>query len=129
MKRPEAPLPRMARTNPPGLFGTAWRLTLVGVVLWAAAGAAGYATVYHLVKTPEVQAPDLLTLSLEEAVRKASAGGFAARVDGTEPTEVVEIGHVLAQRPLPGDWVKEGATMSLTLASKGGPALASAAVP
>ena len=119
----------MARNSPPGFFGTAWRLTLIGTVLWGAAGAAGYAAVYHLVKTPEIQAPDLLTMSLEDAVRKASAGNFAARVSGTEPTDVVEPGHVLAQRPLAGDWVKEGATISLTLAVEGGPALASAATP
>lgn len=116
----------MARTSPPGLFGTAWRLILIGTLLWAAAGAAGYATVYQLVKTPETQAPDLLTMSLEEAVRKASAGGFATRIDATEPTEVIEPGHILTQRPLPGDWVKEGATISLTLAAKDAPALAAA---
>lgn len=116
----------MARTNPPGLFGTAWRLTLVGTLLWGAAAAGGYAAVYHLVKTPEVQAPDLLTLTAEEALRKASAEGFAARIDGSEPTEVIPAGHVLAQRPLPGDWVKEGATIALTLAGPSAPALAAA---
>ncbi|MDK2971963.1 MAG: hypothetical protein PWP23_1718 [Candidatus Sumerlaeota bacterium] len=102
--------------GPPGLWGTLWRLTLVGAVLFAAAAAAGYATVAHLVKTPETQAPDLLAMELVDAIREASAEGFSARVAGSEPSSVLQPGQVAAQRPLPGTWVKEGATIQLILA-------------
>jgi beta-lactam-binding protein with PASTA domain len=76
-----------------------------------AAGAAGYATIYTLVKTPETQAPEVLTLSMEDALRRASAAGFALRVAGTEPSTAVEKGRVVSQRPMPGEWVKEGGTI------------------
>ena len=101
---------------PPGLFGTIWRLTLAGGLFFALAAGAGYATVYSLVKTPETEAPDLLAISATEALERASAQGFAARIDGAEPSSTVEDGFVVAQRPAPGSWVKEGAVIGLTVA-------------
>lgn len=109
--------PRRASSSakPPGFFGTLFRLTIVGGFLFVAAGAAGYATIYTLVKTPETEAPEVLTLSMEDALRRASAAGFALRVAGTEPSTAVEKGHVVSQRPLPGEWVKEGGTIVVVI--------------
>ncbi len=105
--------PRRARpaSSPPGFFGTLFRLSIVGSFLFVAAGVAGYATIYMLVKTPETQAPELLTLTLEDAVRAASAEGFALRVAGSEPSTAVEKGRVVSQRPLGKEWVKSGGTI------------------
>lgn len=105
-----------ARTSPPGFFGTFWRMLVVGTVMFALCGAAGYATVWKLVKTPETEAPDLLAMDVAEAVRKASELGFSMRIGSTEANGVLEPGEIVSQRPLPGDWVKEGATIIVTLA-------------
>ena len=104
------------KQKPLGFFGLLWRLALAGGLLFAAAGAAGYGVVYHHVKQPEVQAPDLLALSPKEALRKASAEGFRVRIAETREATAVAAGNVVAQRPLPGDWVKGGATIHLVLA-------------
>jgi beta-lactam-binding protein with PASTA domain len=104
------------RVGPPGFFGTLWRLVLIGGLLFAGAGAAGYAVVQNLVQTAETPAPDLLALDAATAFERASAKGFSARIAGREPSTVLESGHVVAQRPQPGTWVKEGATIQLTLA-------------
>jgi len=104
-----------ARGGLPGFFGTLWRMTLVGVILFCAAAVAGYATVHKLVKTPEVQAPDLLTMSAGEALAAASEEGFSARIGDTEASEILQAGQVIAQRPEPGAWLKPGATILLTV--------------
>lgn len=93
-----------------------WRLAVAGVLAFTLAGAAAYATVWYLVKTPEVQAPDLLALPLDEAVRAASAEGFALRVGGTEASLALDPGQVAAQRPSPGEWAKPGAAIVVTVA-------------
>jgi len=108
----------MASRSPsgPSFLGALVRLAVAGVFLFAAAGAAGYAVVYYMVKTPEMQAPDLLALDVAEATRRASDEGFAVRVGGSEASAVLDPGHVLAQRPRPGDWVKPGAVIVVTTA-------------
>jgi len=105
-----------SRTSPPGFFGTLWRLLVVGTVMFALCAAAGYATVWHLVRTPETEAPDLLAVDVVDAVAKASELGFSVRIGASEPNDVLEPGEVLSQRPLPGDWVKQGATIVVTVA-------------
>ncbi len=104
------------RAGVPGFWGTLWRLTVVGGILFLAAGAAGYATVYRMVKTGEVQAPDLLVMNEQEALVAASDQGFAARIGEHEPSNLLESGQVISQSPRPGDWVKPGATIVLTVA-------------
>ncbi len=84
--------------------------------MFALCAAGGYAAVYRMVRTSEMEAPDLLTLDLAEAVTEASAEGFAVRVSNREPSDVLAKGGVLSQRPLPGDWVKEGSTILLVVA-------------
>lgn len=108
--------PRRSKSSPPGFFGTLWRLALVGALLFGAAAAAGYGTVHYLVRTPETQAPDLLTLPVDRAVREASSQGFAVRVAGHEQSGILSRGEVLSQRPLPDQWIKEGATIHVILA-------------
>jgi len=107
---------RSSKSSPPGLFGTLWRLALVGGILFIAAAATGYGTVYHLVRTPEIQAPDLLTYDIERAVRTASDQGFSVRLAGTEDSGLLRSGEILSQRPMPGAWIKEGATIYVTVA-------------
>lgn len=108
--------PSQEFAGPPGLFGTLWRVTLTGVFCFLLAGAAGYAAVWYLVKTPETQAPDLLALKLEEALATASQDGFSVRVAEREPSDLFDPGIIVAQRPMPGTWIKEGATIQLTVA-------------
>ncbi|MCB2154750.1 PASTA domain-containing protein [bacterium] len=103
-------------SSPPGLFGTLWRLVIVGVLLFGLAGVSGYATVRYLIQQPELQAPDLLTLDLRQATVHASQLGFSTRIAGEESSEVLDEGFVLAQRPSPGTWVKPGSTILLTIA-------------
>jgi beta-lactam-binding protein with PASTA domain len=102
---------------PYGFFGLLWRLMLGGVIVLGLSGAGGYYAVHHLVQTPEELAPDLLTLELEAALARASDGGFPIIVERREVTTLLEPGRVLAQRPLPGAWVKQGSTIRLTVAA------------
>jgi beta-lactam-binding protein with PASTA domain len=115
-RRPSADHDDDTPAGPPGLFGTLWRLGLVGGFLFLLAGIAGYGVVYHYVKQPEVQAPDLLALSETEAFRQASELGFAARVSARQESDFLETGAVMGQNPAPGTWVKTGATLSLIVA-------------
>lgn len=101
-----------------GLPGMLWRLLVAGGVAFALAGAAAYAVVYVLVKVPEVEAPDLVGLDAAAALDKASAEGFRVRVAERRAAPGLAPGAVAAQRPLPGDWVKEGATIHLVLAEE-----------
>lgn len=120
----------MARTEPRtyGFFSMLWRLALAGVFLFGMAGAAGYFAVVHLVRTPETQAPDLLTLSIEDALRTASEEGFAVRIAKTEATTMLGPGRVLSQRPAPGDPVKNGSIVNLTISAEPGGAGAAVAL-
>jgi len=103
---------------PFGFFGLLWRMTLGAVIVLGLSGAGGYYAVHHLVETPEAQAPDLLTVELLAAVDKASALGFSVIVEKRETTTLLEPGKVLAQRPAPDTWVKQGSTIRLTVAEK-----------
>lgn len=103
--------------QPYGFFGLALRLVLLAAVLGGLAAAGGYFGVKVLVETPETIAPDLLTLSFEEAALAAAEEGFPVLHDGRESSSVLAEGHVLAQRPAPGEIVKEGTTIRLRLAS------------
>ncbi len=107
---------RSTRNSPPGFFGTLWRMLLVGTAMFAICAVGGYAAVYRMVRSPETEAPDLLALDVAEAVTKASSEGFAIRVAEREASDVLDRGEVLSQRPLPGDWVKQGTTIVLTVA-------------
>ncbi len=100
------------------LFGLLWRLTISGAVVFALAAGGAYLAAEQLIRTPEREAPDLHALTLEEAFRTASEEGFPLRLDGEEPTSVLEPGRVLSQRPAPGMWVKEGSTLRVTIASR-----------
>ncbi|MEQ8821963.1 MAG: PASTA domain-containing protein [Sumerlaeia bacterium] len=88
---------------------------IVGGILFVLAGLIAYGLIWKFVKTPEVEAPDLLALPAGEALLRASETGFALRVSAYEPSEQFEPGTVLAQRPPPGAWAKSGAIISLTV--------------
>jgi beta-lactam-binding protein with PASTA domain len=104
--------------QPYGFFGLLWRMALGAVIVLGLSGAGGYYAVHRLVESPEDQAPDLLAIDLREALDKASAAGFPVIVEKREATTLLEPGRVLAQRPLPATWVKQGATIRLTVAEK-----------
>ena len=100
------------------LWGMLWRLTLAGTVVFALTGAASYFVGRRILARQDVQAPNLITMSTDEALAKASAQGFSVLLDKREPSELLPEGHVLAQRPMPDQWVKEGACLRLTVAAK-----------
>lgn len=101
-----------------GFFGLLWRLTFAGTLVLALSAAGGFAAVYYMVKTPEAQAPDLLTLDVEAALARAATEGFSVFLERKEPTELLEPGRILSQRPTPAAWVKTGATIHVTVAAK-----------
>lgn len=107
----------MARGGGYTIFGIFWRLVIAGGLVFALAAAGAYLAAEQLIRTPEVEAPDLHTLSLEEAVRAASAEGFSLLLEGEEGSGLLEPGRVLSQRPGPGMWVKEGSTLRVTVAA------------
>jgi len=97
-------------------------MSLAGVLVFAFAATASYLAVERMIRTAEEDAPDLLTLPLSEAVERASSGGFPVRIGAHEPTLILGPGRVIAQRPNPGQRVKQGATIMITLSQepKGG---------
>lgn len=100
------------------LWGMVWRLTLAGAVVFSLTAVASYALARRILTREDVQAPNLVTLSAAEALEKASSQGFSVVLEKREPSELLPEGHVLAQRPMPDMWVKEGATLRLTVAAK-----------
>lgn len=109
----------MAETTPKvyGFWGLIWRMTLAGMLVLGASSAGGYFAVKHLVETPEVEVPDLLTLELADAMERASDEGFSLQLQEREATGLLAPGTVLAQHPSPGAPVKSGATIRVTLAA------------
>ncbi|MCC5877503.1 MAG: PASTA domain-containing protein [Candidatus Sumerlaeia bacterium] len=101
-----------------GFLGLFWRLGLAGVVVFALAGAAGYVAVERMLPVEESLAPDLLTLSVQDALEKASKAGFPIIIDGRERSNLVAEGAVLSQRPAPGTMMKNGASIRITIARK-----------
>jgi beta-lactam-binding protein with PASTA domain len=95
-----------------------WRMTFAGAFVFALAASGGYAAVWYLVKTPEAEAPDLLTLELVEAVELASKEGFSVMVEEHEATDLLGEGRVLSQRPAPGTVVKEGTRLRVIIAAR-----------
>lgn len=95
-----------------------WRVAIASMVVFALSAASGYAIVYRLIETPETQAPDLLALTVDEAVEKASADNFSVLIEKKEMSELLDPGRILSQRPAPGTWVKEGSRIRLTIAAK-----------
>lgn len=107
-----------ARSREPyGFLGLLWRLALAGFLVLGLALAGGYAVAAYYIRGSETIAPDLLALSLEEAVEQASAEGFSVMLQGEEPSSLVDPGQVLGQRPSPGTIVKAGSTIRVTTAS------------
>ncbi|CAN5303294.1 hypothetical protein BH09SUM1_BH09SUM1_11020 [soil metagenome] len=104
--------------TPFGFFGLLWRLMLCAAIVLPLSAAGGYFAVKKLVQTPELQAPDLLTLPVAEAVDRASAQGFPVFLEKKEPTDLMAAGKILSQRPAPGAWVKEGSSIRMTVAQK-----------
>jgi beta-lactam-binding protein with PASTA domain len=107
-----------APTQPFTFFGLFWRVLLLGAFTMAIAGVGGYFGVKHLVENPEFTAPDLLTLTVEEALVKASDEGFPMLIEKHEPTDLIGAGRILSQRPLPDSMVKGGAVLRVTVAEK-----------
>jgi serine/threonine-protein kinase len=103
---------------PYGFLGLLWRLALAGVIVLGLSGAGGYLAVVRLMERQESTAPDLLTLEVEEALQQASDKGFSVILEKREPTNLLESGRVLAQRPAPGTNVKVGSTVRLTIATR-----------
>ena len=108
---------RATTKSPHGFFGILWRLCLAGVLTFSIAAAGSYVAVEQLVRTEEVEAPDLLTMDAAAALRRASGGGFALIIEGSEPSTHLDPGMVLAQRPGPGTTVKAGSVIRVTVAS------------
>ena len=104
--------------QPYGFWGLLWRLTLAGGIVLGASAAGGYAAAKSMIEAPETQAPDLLTLRLNEAVEIASQQGFSVILEKKEPSTLLEAGRIISQRPAPQTWVKEGAILRLTVAEK-----------
>lgn len=102
------------------LWGMLWRLAVVAAVVVPLSLAGGYFAVEALIRTEETSAPDLLTLPVGEAAQRAGAEGFAVRVVARERTTALSPGHVMAQRPAPGDPLKPGATLALTVSTAPG---------
>ncbi|MDX2177878.1 MAG: PASTA domain-containing protein [Candidatus Sumerlaeia bacterium] len=106
-------------STPPSqtFFGLLWRMVVAGSLVFALAAGGAYFGVERMIRAPEADAPDLLTLGLDEALREASARGFPVRIEAEEPTGLLASGRVLSQRPLPGERVKAGAVVYLTVAA------------
>lgn len=99
-------------------FATIWRLALGGVFVFALSGAAAYYISERLIERPEALTPNLVTLDLEQALEKASREGFPLIIDSREPTELLEEGRILTQRPSPEMWSKVGSAIRVTVASR-----------
>ncbi len=120
----------MSDSPSPGFLGLLCRMTLAGGIVFAIAAASSYFAVESLVRTEEVEAPDLLTLPLEDAVRRSSTMGFPMRIGSNEQTLILAPGRVISQRPGPGKRMKRGGTIVITLSeSPGGALVASAPSP
>lgn len=101
-----------------GFFGMLWRLALAGLLILCMAAGGGYLLAERLIQKPETETPDLLSLNLDSAVKKASKEGFSVFVAKTEATDLLKPGLVLSQRPSPGASAKAGAAIHVTVAAK-----------
>lgn len=99
------------------LFGTFWRLILGGAVLFAASGAGAYVLTDAIIRRQEKPAPNLVTLTIEQALDRASEEGFALRIERREGTELLDEGRILSQRPNPDMAAKAGATIRVVVAT------------
>lgn len=110
----------MSKDNPKiyGFFGLLWRLTLVGMIVLTLGAVGGYFAVMKMVETPSASTPDLLTLSVERAVERASKGGFSVMIAKHEASDLLDPSHILGQRPSPGIEAKVGSTIHLTVAER-----------
>jgi beta-lactam-binding protein with PASTA domain len=104
-----------APPQPYGFLGLLWRFSLAAVIVLGLSATAGFLAVKYLVETPEVQAPDLITLELTEALATASRLDFALLIEKREPTELLSPGRVLSQRPGASQWTKPGAVIRITV--------------
>lgn len=108
------------RSKQYGFFGLLWRLVAAGALVLGLSAIGGYYAVYYLVRAPEMDTPDLLTLPLEGAIERASDEGFAVRIVEHEQSTALAPSHVLAQRPSPRMKIKRGGTILLTLSAAPG---------
>jgi len=107
-----------APKQPYGLIGLLWRLSVCAILVFGVCGAVGYVGARELIEAPESTAPDLVTMETSAALAKASKNGLAVLLEKSEVTDLLEAGHILAQRPMPGTTVKLGSTIRVTVSEK-----------
>ena len=98
-----------------GLF---CRMLIAGGIVFVLSGAASYFIAERMIRRPEAPAPNLLTLTLDEALDTASDEGFSLLVEKREPSSLLDEGRVLSQRPSPDMAVKQGASIRVTVATR-----------
>ncbi len=99
---PAPPEPVVAPRRP----GVLW--FLVGTAVLALLAGLGWAL---LRPVERVQTPNLVGLRLQEARSRAEELGLDLRIQEQRPSEEVEPGVILEQRPLPGKWLARGGAL------------------
>ena len=104
---------RRESISPPGGHGSAPSWSDLVVLVVALAGSALFISQRH---RPEVAVPDLMGLSLDEAVTKATAAGVTLLQQGSEQTPVPG-DTVVRQSPQAGSTVERGGLVRVTFGS------------
>ncbi len=83
------------------------RLALTAALVMGLIGGASYFIVKSYVGGPEVQVPNVLGVTVEEALEKAKTANLFLELDRREFSEAVGRGNIMAQAPAPGVKVKQ----------------------
>jgi len=93
---------------------------LMGLIAVAILGAAGMimAFVVDLAQKPrEIKTPNVRGVSVSEAREQVRKLKLSVRVASKEPNERLEPDHIISTRPAPGQLIREGGTIDLTVSS------------
>ena len=95
----------------------AWMLGLLALMILGAAGMV-IAFVVDLAQKPrEIKTPNIRGVSVGEAREQVRRLKLSIRVSAKEPNERLEPDHIISTRPGPGQMIREGGTIDLTVSS------------
>ena len=89
------------------------RLLVLSLALLVVALASAVVTMHFAIRSAETNVPELKGLTVAEALRRAAAAGFAARVDRQAYNSSAPGGHVLTQSPPAGALVSRESEIRL----------------
>ena len=94
-----------------------WLMGLLALMLLGAAGVV-IAFVVDLAQKPrEIKTPNVRGVSVSEARAQVRKLKLNVRVAAKEPNERLEPDHIISTRPSPGQMIREGGTIDLTVSS------------